>query len=72
LATLANITHDEKKATTFGVYDTVFGIAWFFGSALLGFLCDRSLVALVIFAVTAQLASIPSFVASVRHARVPR
>ena len=69
LATLANITREEKKATTFGVYDTFFGVAWFLGSALLGFLYDRSLLALVIFAVVAQLASIPFFVASARRGR---
>jgi len=69
LATLANITREEKKATTFGVYDTFFGVAWFLGSALLGFLYDRSLLALVIFAVATQLASIPFFIASARRVR---
>jgi MFS family permease len=69
LATLADITHDQKKATTFGVYDTVFGFAWLVGSALLGFLYDRSLMTLVVFATVAQLASIPFFVASVRGRR---
>src|SRR6202162_317995 len=71
LATLANITRDEKKATTFGVYDTVFGVAWFAGSALLGFLYDRSLLGLVVFAVALQLASIPFFIASVRNSKHP-
>ena len=71
LATLSEITHDQKKATTFGVYDTVFGFAWLLGSALLGFLYDRSLIALVAFATLAQLASIPFFVASVRRAKGP-
>jgi MFS family permease len=51
----------EKRATAFGIYDTVFGIAWFAGSALMGFLIDRSIVALVSFSVIAQLAAIPFF-----------
>jgi len=34
-------------------------LAWFLGSALMGLLYDRSLVALVAFSVAAQLASLP-------------
>ncbi|HEY1728217.1 MAG TPA: MFS transporter [Candidatus Baltobacteraceae bacterium] len=51
----------EKRATAFGIYDTVFGVAWFAGSALMGYLVDRSILTLVAFSVIAQLAAIPFF-----------
>jgi len=51
----------EKRATAFGIYDTVFGVAWFAGSAFMGFLVDRSILTLVMFSVIAQLAAIPFF-----------
>jgi hypothetical protein len=44
------------------VFDTGFGIAWFAGSAIMGFLYDRSILALVIFSVAMQLAALPVFV----------
>ncbi|MGH7715559.1 MAG: MFS transporter [Vulcanimicrobiaceae bacterium] len=51
----------EKRATAFGIYDTIFGVAWFAGSALMGFLIDRSMFALVGVSVILQLAAIPFF-----------
>jgi len=41
------------------LFDTGYGIAWFLGSALMGLLYDKSILALVLFSVTLQLAAIP-------------
>jgi predicted MFS family arabinose efflux permease len=49
------------------LFDTGFGVAWFLGSALMGFLYDRSLLALVIFSVVTQLASLPVFWITRKH-----
>jgi predicted MFS family arabinose efflux permease len=51
-----------KRSTAFGVFDTGFGIAWFLGSALLGFLYDRSLVSMIIISVLFQLLALPLFI----------
>jgi MFS family permease len=51
----------ERRATAFGIYDTIFGAAWFGGSALMGFLVDVSIPWLVVFSVLAQVAAIPFF-----------
>ncbi|MGZ3506670.1 MAG: MFS transporter [Vulcanimicrobiaceae bacterium] len=66
LAVLARVAR-RREATAFGVYDTIFGIAWFAGSALLGFLYARSLIALVTLSAVAQLAAIPFFVEGSRR-----
>jgi predicted MFS family arabinose efflux permease len=60
-AMLATIVSVGKRSTAFGLFDTSFGIAWFLGSAAMGFLYDKSLGALIIFSVVAQLAALPMF-----------
>jgi len=50
-AVLANVVPADKRSTAFGVFDTGFGIAWFVGSAAMGWLYDRSVLALVFFSV---------------------
>jgi predicted MFS family arabinose efflux permease len=40
-----------------------FGIAWFLGSVLMGFLYDVSLIALIVFSFSIQLAAIPILIA---------
>jgi predicted MFS family arabinose efflux permease len=56
---LAPVVPAEKRSTAFGVFDTGFGIAWFAGSAIMGFLYDKSIPALVLFSVILQLAALP-------------
>lgn len=60
-----------RKSTAFGVYDLVFGVSWFAGSAFAGFLADRTLPGLVAFSVVTQLAAVPFFLRPPR-VRVPR
>ncbi len=56
-AVIADLAPPDKRATAYGIFNTVFGLSWFLGSALMGFLYDRSLVTLVAFSVAAQLAA---------------
>jgi predicted MFS family arabinose efflux permease len=58
-AVLAGAVHAEKRSTAFGIFDTGFGIAWFVGSAAMGLLYDKSIPALVVFSVLAQLTALP-------------
>ncbi|MFZ0364321.1 MAG: MFS transporter [Candidatus Cybelea sp.] len=62
LALVTSVLAHRRRATSFGLYDLIFGSAWFIGSAIAGLLLDRSLVALVIFSVVLQLGAIPFFV----------
>lgn len=61
-ALLIEIIPKARRSTGFGFFDTGFGVAWFAGSAVMGFLYDRSILALVIFSVVMQLAALPVFV----------
>ncbi|HVI08824.1 MAG TPA: MFS transporter [Candidatus Binatia bacterium] len=58
-AVLAGMVPSQRRSTAFGVFDTAFGVAWFAGSAIMGLLYDKSIVALVVFSVVLQLAALP-------------
>lgn len=58
-AVVADIVPRDQRASGYGVFNGGFGLAWFVGSALMGLLYDRSLVALAAFSVAAQLAALP-------------
>lgn len=49
----------NKRGTAYGILNIWFGIFWFLGSALMGFLYDVSLISLIIFSVAVQLVAIP-------------
>ncbi len=58
-AAVADLVPANRRAGAYGVFDTGFGIFWFLGSALMGILYDRSIPALVVFSMAAQLAALP-------------
>ena len=60
-AMLSSVIPAAKRGTGFGLFYTGFGVAWFIGSAAMGFLYDRSLITLIIFSVVCQLAALPTF-----------
>jgi MFS family permease len=66
-AALAEMVPRDRRATGFGLFNAGFGLCWFLGSVLMGWLYDFSLVGLVAFSVTAQLLSIPFFLAVSRE-----
>ncbi len=57
-AEVARLIPVQKRGTAFGFFNTTFGLFWFIGSALMGYLYDVSLTAIVIFSITAQLVSV--------------
>ncbi len=60
-AALAEMAPRERRATAYGIFNAGFGLCWFLGSALMGFLYDVSLWSLICFSVIVQLGSIPIF-----------
>src|SRR5207249_8562331 len=58
-AMLTHVIPPQKRSTAFGLFDTGFGVAWFLGSATMGFLYDKSVVAVALFSMILQLAAIP-------------
>ena len=60
-AVITDIVPVDKKSTAFGVFDTGFGIFWFLGSVIMGFLYDRSIPALILFSFLLQMGALPVF-----------
>jgi MFS family permease len=60
-AAIAPMVPVDKRGSAYGVFNTGFGVAWFLGSAVMGKLYDTSVLALMIFSVVLQLASVPLF-----------
>lgn len=60
-AAIAHMTPPHRRGTAYGVFNSGYGLCWFLGSALMGFLYDISIIGLVAFSVVIQLASVPLF-----------
>ena len=69
-AALAEMVPLKRRATGYGIFHTGFGLFWFLGSALMGYLYEVSLNSLVAFSVTMQLCSIPLFLVISRKLRL--
>jgi len=66
-AMLSGVVPADKRSTAFGVFDTIFGVAWFAGSAGMGWLYDQSISGLIVFSVLLQLAALPFFLFAKRR-----
>lgn len=67
-AAIANLVPPNRLGFAFGLFNTIYGVAWFLGSVLMGVLYDSSIPALVLFSVTVQLSAVPVILASRKSA----
>lgn len=58
-AAIADMVPVNRRGSAYGIFNTGYGVFWFLGSALMGFLYDISLPALIGFSVVMQLAAVP-------------
>jgi predicted MFS family arabinose efflux permease len=58
-AVVAPMVSPDRRASAYGLFTGVYGIAWFLGSTAIGALFGVSLSLVVAFAVTAELAAVP-------------
>jgi MFS family permease len=60
-ALIAGVLPEGKRNFAFGLYYAGYGVGWLFGSVATGLLYEESKIGLVLFAVAAQLLSLPIF-----------
>lgn len=60
-AAVATMVPVRRRPTAYGIFTGGYGVFWFLGSALIGFLYDVSMPAVIAFCVVAQIAAIPFF-----------
>ena len=58
-ATVSQLAPQDRRATAFGIFNAVYGVAWFAGSVLLGILYDLSIVAVAVASTALQAAALP-------------
>ncbi|QXZ14644.1 MFS transporter [Pseudomonas sp. AO-1] len=66
-AAVTPLVPSEHRAAAFGLFTAGYGIFWFIGSAVIGFLYDRSITGTIAFCVVTQLLAIPLFIWVWRH-----
>lgn len=71
-AAVAEMISRDRRATAYGIFNMGYGVFWFLGSFLMGYLYDLSLPALIVFSMAAQLASIPLLAVVSRKARLSK
>jgi MFS-type transporter involved in bile tolerance (Atg22 family) len=70
-AAIAVMIPAERRGAAYGLFNAVYGVCWFAGSALMGVLYDLSIGWLVAFSVIVQLIAVPILFA-VRRAGTAR
>ena len=68
-AAVADMIPAEKRASAYGLFTTIFGVAWLAGSAVEGELYDHSIMALVVVAFVAQLAAVWPLLVAVKRSQ---
>jgi MFS family permease len=58
---IASVVSMNKRGSAFGAFNGVYGVMWFLGSLVMGLLYSRSLMALVVFGIAAQVAAAVMF-----------
>jgi len=58
---IAQVVSMNKRGSAFGAFNGVYGVMWFVGSAIMGVLYDRSIVAVVVFGLSLQLIAAAAF-----------
>jgi MFS family permease len=61
-ALVATVLPDAQRNFAFGLYYAGYGVGWLVGSIVTGLLYEQSRGGLVVFAILAQLASMPVFI----------
>lgn len=68
-AAVSPMVSASRRASAYGLFTSIYGLAWFVGSALIGLVYEQSVTSAVIFCVAAELAAIPLLMATARAAR---
>lgn len=61
-AALADLTSITRRGTAYGIFNTLYGGAWFAGSLVLGWLYELNLQVLIVYCVLMQIAALGTFV----------
>ncbi len=58
-AVIGSMAPPDRRGTAYGLFHTIFGVAWFVGSTLLGVIYDHSVVGVAVLSFVLQLLAVP-------------
>lgn len=58
-AVIGSMAPPDRRGTAYGLFHTIFGVAWFIGSTLLGIIYDHSIIGVAALSFILQLLAIP-------------
>jgi predicted MFS family arabinose efflux permease len=58
-AVIGSMAPPDRRGTAFGLFHSIFGVAWFVGSTLLGIIYDHSVVGVAVVSLVLQLLALP-------------
>jgi len=64
-AVIGSMAPPDRRGTAFGLFHTIFGVAWFVGSTLLGIIYDHSVIGVAVLSLVLQLLAVPILLAVV-------
>lgn len=70
-AAVADYTHISKRGTVYGLFNTVYGASWFFGSVVIGYLYGVSHGLMLVYILLVEILSIPVFFLARRELESP-
>jgi MFS family permease len=68
-AAVADMVSQDRRGSAYGLFNAGYGVCWFAGSALMGWLYGISLVYVVVFSIAVQAVAIVLFVAAERKSK---
>ena len=69
-AAIAGMIPADRRGEAYGMFNAAYGLSWFVGSVVMGWLYDRNIPLLVGFSIAAQLLAVPLFLLLARRPRV--
>lgn len=70
-AFITDLSNKSNRSFAFGLFDATFGLLWFLGSWLLGFLYDKSIIAFIAVSISTITLSIIFYVLSSHFKKIP-
>jgi MFS family permease len=65
-AVIGSMAPPDRRGTAYGLFHTIFGVAWFVGSTLLGIIYDHSVAGVAVLSLVLQLLALPILFAVVK------
>lgn len=66
-SSVAKLSTKETRSKCFGLFEGIFGLSWFIGSFVLGFIYEASMIAFIIIPIILQICAIIGYILSIRN-----